>query len=156
MEKRIYEKPVLQVEQFITNDYVAGCAKYNIKLTCTWPTNENGYTYDTGDYTKADNMQHGTGWGGACTVTITEFSAFEQHGGTYNNDLAMNGTSLTDYAAIRKYLDDKNEYSGSGAPSSTDSYYQYATWTSGNSTGVYKHKGYLTFTKITGEAANKS
>lgn len=151
MEKRAYEMPVMQVERFIPNEYIAGCAKYHITLTCTWPTQNGGYTYGEG----ADGLQHGTGWGGGCTITINEFGGTESHGGTYDNNLTMNGTSLTDYADIRKYLEDKTEYSGTSEPTD-DKRYATATWTSHDKTYTYKHKGYLTFTKETGEAANRS
>ena len=81
------------MEAFVPNEYVAACAQYELRLMC-----------------KHENVMHGGsteyGGNGNCTTTITEFAETEEHGGTYNSDLTINGTLLDDYKDIRDYFED--------------------------------------------------
>lgn len=121
------------VEEFTPNEYIAGCAQYSLKLVCTDPQ---------------DKLDHSTGENGNCTTSITEFGASEEGGGSYENNLIYNGTSLTTYAAIRNCLAKLNE----------NTQYSTVTWSTlhNNNKDHYHHKGWMKFTKITGEAANHS
>lgn len=159
MIKKMYDTPTMEIEQFVPNDYIAACAQYSIKLTCIDPAN-SGRTSDTVETIKVTQQNklsgdHNVGWGGNCTTTINEFTSSETGGGTYLGDLMVGDTYLSYYADIRNYLVNKTAYSGTSAPS-TDQKYSVATWSTKNGNITYKHRGYLTFTKITGQSANRS
>lgn len=159
MIKKTYGTPIMETEQFIPNDYIAACAQYTIKLTCIDPAN-TGRRGDNVETIKADQTNklsgdHNVGWGGNCTTTITEFTSSEKGKGFYNGDLQVGGTSLSYYADIRNYLAEKNEWSGNNVPQ-VGYKYGVATWSTVNGNVTYYHRGYLTFTKITGQSANRS
>lgn len=159
MIKKTYNAPTMEIDLFVPNDYIAGCAQYTIKLTCIDPA-ESGRTSDMIEtiFATKDNKlsgDHNVGWGGKCTTTISEFSSSETGGGAYQGDLMVGNTSLSYYADIRDYLSKKTPYSGTSVPTINDKY-GVATWSTVNGNITYKHRGYLTFTKVTGESANLS
>ena len=88
MEKKNYEKPFMQVEQFIPNDYVAACYHVDCKTDA-----ENGsyrYIYldsnNNGHLDRNDQQVYTAGYGGSFTGC-----GVEHKGVISDTDLKLNG-----------------------------------------------------------------
>lgn len=87
MEKRVYSKPVMLVEVFTPQEYIANCFHYEVELYCSIANNSGGTGYDS------EGLPHQIASCGTSYVTVNIDNGQVTYWGreSYNPDQAHQG-----------------------------------------------------------------